>query len=53
MIIFQIKKLLFFCSWAFTPTCSAKHLPSYAKNFEYFKKLGIDNIAVCLQMIYM
>ena len=45
---FSNKKIIVFSvPGAFTPTCSAKHLPSYAKNFEYFKKLGIDNIA-CL-----
>lgn len=30
---------------AFTPTCSAKHLPSYKENFEALKAKGVDAIA--------
>jgi peroxiredoxin len=29
---------------AFTPTCSAKHLPGYVGNFDALKKAGVDEI---------
>jgi peroxiredoxin len=29
---------------AFTPTCSAKHVPSYLANFDALKKKGVDEI---------
>ena len=29
---------------AFTPTCSAQHLPGYAAHFEQFKAKGVDEI---------
>ena len=29
---------------AFTPTCSAKHVPSYLQNFDKLKAAGIDEI---------
>ena len=29
---------------AFTPTCSAKHVPSYLKNFDALKAKGVDEI---------
>jgi glutaredoxin/glutathione-dependent peroxiredoxin len=29
---------------AFTPTCSAKHVPSYIANFDALKKKGVDEI---------
>ena len=29
---------------AFTPTCSAKHVPGYVENFDYFKAAGVDEI---------
>ena len=29
---------------AFTPTCSAKHVPSYVANFDALKKKGVDEV---------
>ncbi|WP_372178200.1 peroxiredoxin [Xanthomonas axonopodis pv. phyllanthi] len=36
------KVLLFAVPGAFTPTCSAKHLPGYVEHFEQFRKHGIE-----------
>jgi peroxiredoxin len=39
------KKLAIFAlPGAYTPTCSAKHVPSYVANFDALKKKGIDEI---------
>ena len=35
---------LFALPGAFTPTCSAKHLPPYLKHFNDFKAAGVDEI---------
>ena len=43
------KCVLFSLPGAFTPTCSASHLPGYEKNYEEFKKLGIDEV-YCLSV---
>ena len=41
--IFKGKKVvLFSVPGAFTPTCSAKHLPGYVEKFSEFKKKGVD-----------
>ena len=36
------KVVLFSVPGAFTPTCSAKHLPGYVEKFDEFKQRGID-----------
>jgi peroxiredoxin len=35
---------LFALPGAFTPTCSAKHVPGYVDSFEEFKAAGVDEI---------
>jgi len=43
------KIVLFSLPGAFTPTCSTYQLPGFEKNYEEFKKLGIDEI-YCLSV---
>jgi peroxiredoxin (alkyl hydroperoxide reductase subunit C) len=46
--IFKGKKVVLFATpGAFTPTCSAKHLPGFVQNAEAIKARGVDTI-VCL-----
>jgi glutaredoxin/glutathione-dependent peroxiredoxin len=46
----QGKKVVFFgLPGAFTPTCSAKHVPSYLANYDKLKARGVDEI-VCLSV---
>ncbi|RMZ91969.1 hypothetical protein DV736_g802, partial [Chaetothyriales sp. CBS 134916] len=40
------KVVLFAVPGAFTPTCSARHLPAYIENLEKFKSNGVDIVAV-------
>ena len=35
---------LFALPGAFTPTCSAKHVPGYTEHYEQFKAAGVDEI---------
>ena len=42
------KVVLFAVPGAFTPTCSAKHLPGYVEKFDEFSKRGID--VACLSV---
>jgi peroxiredoxin len=41
------KVVIFGLPGAFTPTCSAKHVPSYLANYDKLKARGVDEIA-CL-----
>ena len=43
------KVVLFARPGAFTPTCSAKHLPGFVNNFQAIKAKGVDAIA-CLSV---
>ena len=43
------KAIIFGVPGAFTKVCSAKHLPSYVKNFEEAKKKGVTKI-ICLSV---
>ena len=39
------KVVIFGLPGAFTPTCSAKHVPSYVANFDKLKAKGVDALA--------
>ncbi|MCH2549157.1 MAG: peroxiredoxin [Alphaproteobacteria bacterium] len=44
--LFQNKRVVLFAvPGAFTPTCSARHLPGFVENVEKIKSKGIDTVA--------
>ena len=43
------KVAIFGLPGAFTPTCSAKHVPSYLANYDALKKSGVDDI-LCISV---
>lgn len=43
------KVVLFAVPGAFTPTCSARHLPGYVEHLDGFKAKGVDTVA-CLSV---
>jgi len=48
--IFSGKKIVLFgLPGAFTPTCSSTHAPGYEKQYDKFKKLGVDEV-ICLSV---
>ena len=48
--VFGGKRIVFFAlPGAFTPACSDSHLPGYERNYDEFRKLGIDQV-VCLSV---
>ncbi|MEP6656184.1 MAG: peroxiredoxin [Betaproteobacteria bacterium] len=43
------KVVIFGLPGAFTPTCSAKHVPSYLANIDVLKRKGVDEV-ICLSV---
>lgn len=52
--IFSGKKVvLFSVPGAFTPTCSARHLPGYVEHFDTFRQRGIDVACIAVNDAYV
>jgi peroxiredoxin len=52
--IFKGKKVVMFSlPGAFTPTCSAKHLPGYVEKFAEFKQRGVDVACLAVNDAYV
>ncbi len=47
------KVVLFSVPGAFTPTCSARHLPGYVEHFEAFRQRGIDIACIAVNDAYV
>jgi peroxiredoxin len=47
------KVLLFSVPGAFTPTCSARHLPGYVEHFDAFRQRGIDVACIAVNDAYV
>jgi peroxiredoxin len=47
------KVVLFSVPGAFTPTCSARHLPGYIEHFEDFRKRGVDVACIAVNDAYV
>ena len=48
-VVCQDKVILFGLPGAFTPTCSAKHLPSFVNSVDQIKKKGIKKV-ICISI---
>jgi peroxiredoxin (alkyl hydroperoxide reductase subunit C) len=47
--LFKGKVVMFAVPGAFTPTCSAKHMPGFIQNFDAIKAKGVDSV-VCMSV---
>lgn len=45
--------VLFSVPGAFTPTCSAQHLPGYVEHFDAFKQRGVDVACIAVNDAYV